>query len=71
MQRSRMDIRLKTDYTLTMLRRAAVVALMRIDSPGARETLQQASNDKNWEVWVYAAEALKHLESTMRKKPEE
>ncbi len=51
------------------VRRAAVVALIKIDSLAAREALQQASNDEDWEVRVYAAEALKHLESAVRERP--
>ena len=54
-----------------LVRRAAVVALMKIGSPKAREALQQASNDEDWEVRVYATEALKHFESAMKERPKE
>jgi HEAT repeat protein len=43
------------------VRREAVVALLRIGSPSARPTLERAADDDDWEVRVYAAEALKRL----------
>jgi protein-S-isoprenylcysteine O-methyltransferase Ste14 len=45
------------------VRRAAVVALLKIGSPEAREALLQASRDEDWEVRLYAAQALKSLPS--------
>jgi protein-S-isoprenylcysteine O-methyltransferase Ste14 len=45
------------------VRRAAVVALLMIGSPDARDALLQASRDEDWEVSLYAAEALRRLPS--------
>jgi len=47
-----------------LVRRAVVVALMQIGAPEALDALREARNDEDWEVRVYAAEAVKHLEST-------
>ncbi len=44
------------------VRRSAVVAALEIGSPKACEALGQASNDPDWEVRVYAAEARKRLD---------
>jgi protein-S-isoprenylcysteine O-methyltransferase Ste14 len=46
---------------LPWVRRSAVVALLKIGSPEAREALMQASRDEDWEVRLYAVEALKQL----------
>jgi HEAT repeat protein len=43
------------------VRREAVVALLRIGSPRARPVLEDARRDEDWEVRIYAAEALKRL----------
>jgi HEAT repeat protein len=43
------------------VRREAVIALLRIGSPSARPTLERVADDDDWEVRVYAAEALKRL----------
>lgn len=43
------------------VRRAAVIALMRIGSPDAIPGLEGAARDVDWEVRVYAAEALRCL----------
>jgi protein-S-isoprenylcysteine O-methyltransferase Ste14 len=45
------------------VRREAVVALLRIGSARARPALERALTDDDWEVRVYAAEALKRLPS--------
>jgi protein-S-isoprenylcysteine O-methyltransferase Ste14 len=45
------------------LRRAVVVALMQIGAPDALPALREAAYDEDWEVRVYAAEAVKHLEA--------
>jgi HEAT repeat protein len=45
------------------VRRSAVAALTRIGAPEACEALERASlQDEDWEVRLYAAEALKQLE---------
>jgi HEAT repeat protein len=43
------------------VRREAVIALLRIGSPEARPALERVLGDPDWEVRVYAAEALKRL----------
>ena len=44
------------------VRRSAVAALLKIGSPDALEALERASrDDEDWEVRLYAAEALKQL----------
>ncbi|MFC1661843.1 HEAT repeat domain-containing protein [Gemmatimonadota bacterium] len=45
------------------VRRSAVVALLQIGSPEARPALERATEDEDWEVRVYAAEALERLGS--------
>jgi HEAT repeat protein len=39
-----------------------VVALLKIESPAAGEALMRATQDEDWEVGLYAEEALKQLE---------
>jgi hypothetical protein len=48
------------------VRRAAVVALTKIGSPRALEALKHAMEDADWEVRLYAAEGVKHLESVVK-----
>ena len=43
-----------------------MVALLKIGSPDAREALKRASRDDDWEVRLYAEEALKRLEPAER-----
>jgi len=43
------------------VRREAVLALLRIGSPSARPALEQALADPDYEVRIYAAEALDRL----------
>jgi len=43
------------------VRRATVSALVTIGSPAAREALQAATRDEDWEVRIYAAVGLKRL----------
>jgi protein-S-isoprenylcysteine O-methyltransferase Ste14 len=45
-----------------LVRRAAVVALLQIGSPQVREALKRATLDDDWEVQLYAVEALKRLD---------
>jgi HEAT repeat protein len=45
------------------VRREAVISLLRIGSATARPDLERALGDEDWEVRVYAAEALKRLPS--------
>ena len=47
--------------TSAWVRRATVSALVTIGSRGAREALQAAVEDDDWEVRLYAAEGLKRL----------
>ncbi|HUU45310.1 MAG TPA: HEAT repeat domain-containing protein [Acidobacteriota bacterium] len=46
-----------------LVRRSVVVALMKIGSTDAFDALQRATLDEDWEVRVYAAEALRRLRS--------
>jgi hypothetical protein len=43
------------------VRQSAVIALIQIGSPDAREALEAATHDDDWEVRVYAEEALKRI----------
>jgi HEAT repeat protein len=43
------------------VRQAAVVALLRIGAAAAREELRTATSDPDWQVRVYATEALRRL----------
>ena len=43
------------------VRQSAVITLLQIGSPDTREALEAATEDEDWEVRVYAAEALKRL----------
>jgi len=43
------------------VRQAAVVSLLRIGTPAARAALERARRDADWEVRVYASEALRRL----------
>ena len=54
------------DVCVNASRREAVVALLRIGSPEGRPVLERALEDEDWEVRVYAAEALKRLSSRPR-----
>jgi len=47
--------------TSAWVRRATVSALVAIGSPTARDALETATNDDDWEVRLYAAEGLKRL----------
>jgi HEAT repeat protein len=51
----------RLDDEEAQVRQAAVVALYRIGSPTAREGLRRATHDPDWEVQVYASEALRRL----------
>ncbi len=44
------------------VRRATVIALLRVGSPAARAALETAADDGDWEVRLYAAEAVARLE---------
>ncbi|UCF78599.1 MAG: HEAT repeat domain-containing protein [Candidatus Eiseniibacteriota bacterium] len=44
-----------------MVRQAAAVALANIRSPVAADALKEALNDQDWQVRIYAAEALKMI----------
>jgi len=44
-----------------MVRQAAAVALAYLQSPKSKSALTEAVKDKNWEVRIYAAEALKRI----------
>lgn len=43
------------------VRRDAVIALLRLAQPAVRPLLERAADDPDWEVRVYAAEALKRI----------
>ena len=46
------------------VRRSVVIALLGVGSPEAREALWTATRDADWEVRVYATEALKRIPYT-------
>jgi hypothetical protein len=50
------------------VRRVVVVALMQIGSPACLEGLRRARSDEDWEVRLYAAEAVESLESSIRER---
>jgi protein-S-isoprenylcysteine O-methyltransferase Ste14 len=56
---SRLVILVKDDDA--MVRQATAVALANIRSPLAKDALKEAMNDENWEVRIYASEALKMI----------
>jgi hypothetical protein len=49
-----------------VVRRSVVIALLRTDSPAAGVALRAATGDEDWEVRLYAVEAVKRLDQARR-----
>jgi hypothetical protein len=56
----------KRDDSEPAVRQSVVIALLRSGSPEARAALEAASQDPDWEVRVYAAEALKRIPGNLK-----